>query len=110
MDISALTITPNAAKRVATILQNEPAGAMFRVAVNGGGCSGFQYEFSVVTSQANDDLSLTQDGIAVLVDPISLDYLKGSCIDYVDDLMGQSFKISNPNATASCGCGTSFSI
>jgi len=103
-------VTERAARRINAILKKEAAGAMLRVAVNGGGCSGFQYAFDIVRERADDDLALEKDGATVLIDPVSLDFLKGSRIDFVDDLIGQSFKIDNPNATASCGCGTSFSV
>jgi len=83
---------------------------MLRVSVEGGGCSGFQYKFDIERSQAADDIVITRDGATVLVDRISLGYLAGSEIDFVDDLIGASFRINNPQATASCGCGTSFSI
>jgi iron-sulfur cluster assembly accessory protein len=76
----------------------------------GGGCSGFQYKFDIAADRADDDLVLARAGAVVLIDPVSVDYMAGSQIDFVDDLIGQSFKINNPNATASCGCGTSFSI
>ena len=105
-----LSVTERAAKRIAVVLSKEPDGSMLRVAVNGGGCSGFQYAFDVVQAKEDDDLVIERDGAVVLVDPVSLDYLRGSQIDFVNDLIGQSFKISNPNATASCGCGTSFSV
>jgi iron-sulfur cluster assembly accessory protein len=103
-------VTERAARRVAAILSKEAPGAMLRVAVNGGGCSGFQYAFDIETNRAPDDLVLERDGAVVLIDPVSLDFLKGARIDFVDDLIGQSFKIENPHATASCGCGTSFSL
>ena len=103
-------VTERAAKRILTILKKEPEGAMLRVAVNGGGCSGFQYAFDIVRERADDDLVLQKDGATVLIDPVSLDFVKGAKIDFVDDLIGQSFKIDNPNATAACGCGTSFSV
>lgn len=103
-------VTERAARRVAKILDAEPAGSMLRVAVNGGGCSGFQYAFEIVTARGEDDTAIERDGVTVLIDSVSMDFLKGSKIDFVDDLIGQSFKIENPNATASCGCGTSFSI
>src|SRR3954462_3095463 len=103
-------VTDRAAKRVATILSKEEPGAMLRVAVNGGGCSGFQYAFDIEKTRAADDLVIESDGAVVLIDPVSLDFLKGARIDFVDDLIGQSFKIENPHATASCGCGTSFSV
>ncbi len=105
-----VSITSSAAKRVSKILSCEPEGAMLRVAVNGGGCSGFQYDFTIAAKASPDDLTLSQDGAIVLIDPVSLDFLKGARIDFVDDLIGQSFKIDNPNATSSCGCGTSFSV
>jgi iron-sulfur cluster assembly accessory protein len=103
-------VTERAARRVAAILSKEAPGAMLRVAVNGGGCSGFQYAFGIASDRADDDLVIESDGATVLIDPVSLDFLKGARIDFVDDLIGQSFKIDNPNATASCGCGTSFSV
>ncbi len=104
------SVTDRAARRVAKILQGEPEGSMLRVAVNGGGCSGFQYAFEITQAKGDDDIELEKDGVTVLVDSVSLDFLKGARIDFVDDLMGQSFRIDNPNATSSCGCGTSFSV
>ena len=83
---------------------------MLRVSVEGGGCSGFQYKFDMDHAQGNDDTVITRDGATVLIDQVSLGYLAGSEIDFVDDLIGASFRINNPQATASCGCGTSFSI
>jgi len=83
---------------------------MLRVAVSGGGCSGFQYTFTIDDARMDDDLVLQRDGAVVLVDPVSLDFLTGAEIDFVDDLIGSSFKINNPNAASSCGCGTSFSV
>ena len=83
---------------------------MLRVSVEGGGCSGFQYKFDIDRRQATDDLVIRRDGATVLVDQISVGYLAGSEIDFVDDLIGASFRINNPHATASCGCGTSFSL
>ena len=80
------------------------------MAVTGGGCSGFQYSFALDEAQLDEDLVVERDGAKVLIDPVSLDYLRGARIDFVDDLMGQAFKIDNPNATSSCGCGTSFSV
>jgi len=103
-------VTERAARRVAAILGKEAPGAMLRVAVNGGGCSGFQYAFDIEKARAADDHVIEHEGAVVLIDPVSLDFLKGARIDFVDDLIGQSFKIDNPNATASCGCGTSFSV
>ena len=105
-----VTLTERAAKRITQVLAKEPAGSMLRVAVNGGGCSGFQYAFDVVQERGTDDLVIERDGAVVLVDTVSLEFLKGAQIDFVNDLIGQSFKIENPNATSSCGCGTSFSV
>lgn len=107
---SPVTVSASAAKRIAQILKAEPAPAMLRVAVTGGGCSGFQYNFTVDDTKMEDDLVVARDGATVLVDPVSLDFLKGAEIDFVDDLIGAAFKINNPNATSSCGCGTSFSV
>ncbi len=103
-------LTASAARRVAQILSDEAPGSALRVGVDGGGCSGFQYTYDITAARAADDLVLQRDGATVLIDQMSLEYLKGSSIDFVDDLMGQAFKIKNPQATASCGCGTSFAI
>jgi iron-sulfur cluster assembly accessory protein len=104
------TITSRAAKRIAQILASEGGEAMLRVAVTGGGCSGFQYSFTLDDAQADDDMMIEREGATVLVDPMSLDFLKGAELDFVDDLIGAAFKVNNPNATSSCGCGTSFSV
>jgi iron-sulfur cluster insertion protein len=105
-----VALTERAAKRIAAILKDEPAPVMLRVAVTGGGCSGFQYDFLFDDSRTDDDLVIERDGATVLIDPVSLDFLKGAEIDFVDEMIGASFKIKNPNATSSCGCGTSFSV
>ncbi len=105
-----VTVSARAAKRIAAILAKEPAGAKLRVAVEGGGCSGFQYKFDIVSDQESDDLVLDANGYSVLVDTMSVDYMAGSVIDFSDELIGAAFKITNPNATAACGCGTSFSL
>ena len=105
-----VTLSATAAARVNKVLSQEAPGSSLRVAVDGGGCSGFQYRFTIVPTAEAEDLVLRRDGAVVLIDPMSLDFMRGSEIDFVDDLIGQSFKISNPNATASCGCGTSFAI
>ena len=105
-----ITLTERAARRIGEILGREPAGSMLRVSVEGGGCSGFQYKFDIDRRQATDDLVIRREGATVLVDQISVGYLAGSEIDFVDDLIGASFRINNPHATASCGCGTSFSL
>ncbi len=105
-----ITVTERAARRIGEILRREPPGSMLRVSVEGGGCSGFQYKFDIDHTQAADDVVIRRDGATVLVDQISVGYLAGSEIDFVDDLIGASFRINNPKATASCGCGTSFSL
>jgi iron-sulfur cluster assembly accessory protein len=105
-----VTVTERAARRIGEILRREPPGTMLRVSVEGGGCSGFQYKFDMEKTQAPDDLVIEREGATVLIDNTSLAYLAGSEIDFVDDLIGASFKIHNPQATASCGCGTSFSL
>jgi len=103
-------VTEAAAKRIGKILSAEPGKTALRVAVEGGGCSGFSYKFDLVDARNEDDIAIEKDGATVLIDDLSLVYMGGSVIDFVDDLMGQSFQIRNPNAVASCGCGTSFSI
>jgi iron-sulfur cluster assembly accessory protein len=108
--MTGITLTERAARRINEIMAAEPQGSMLRISVNGGGCSGFQYAFDVEKSRGSDDIVVERDGAAVLVDEVSLQYMDGSVIDFVDDLIGQSFKIENPHATASCGCGTSFSL
>lgn len=108
--VQPLVVTPSAAARLGVILKSDGEGAMMRVAVEGGGCSGFQYKFAVVKEHNADDTVIEQDGVIVLVDPASATLLAGSALDYVTELLGSSFKVINPNATASCGCGTSFSL
>ena len=105
-----VTVSDRAAKRIARIVSNEPEGTDLRVSVEGGGCSGLQYKYDLVTEREDDDLVIEKNGIAVLIDSVSLQYLAGSEIDFVDDLIGQSFQINNPNAVAGCGCGTSFTV
>jgi iron-sulfur cluster assembly accessory protein len=108
--MDAITVTERAARKIGEILRREPPGTMLRVSVEGGGCSGFQYKFDMDRTQATDDLVIERDGATVLIDQVSVGYLAGSEIDFVDDLIGASFRVNNPQATASCGCGTSFSI
>ena len=106
-----VVLTDRAAKRVARILAKEPEGTVLRISVAGGGCSGFQYEYNLVQeTPANDDIVLAKNGATVLIDAMSLEFMGGSEIDFSDDLIGQSFQIKNPNAVASCGCGTSFAV
>ena len=107
---ASVTVSDKAARRIGEILNAEPAGSMLRVSVEGGGCSGFSYKFDIERAQASDDLVIDRDGAVVLIDPVSVNYMAGSEIDFVDDLIGASFKVKNPKATASCGCGTSFAL
>jgi iron-sulfur cluster assembly accessory protein len=109
MDAS-ITVSERAARRIGEILKGEPSGTMLRVSVEGGGCSGFQYKFDMERAKASDDLVISRDGAVVLIDPVSVNYMAGSEIDFVDDLIGASFKVNNPKAKASCGCGTSFAL
>jgi iron-sulfur cluster insertion protein len=103
-----LSISASAARRLNKVLGED--GAALRISVKGGGCSGFQYAFDIEKTRAEDDLVVTRDGASVIVDPVSLEMIKGSELDFVDDLMGQAFKVKNPNAVASCGCGVSFTV
>jgi len=104
-------LTGAAGRQIAKILDKEPDGTVLRIAVSGGGCSGFQYEYNLVQESASkDDLVLQHEGAMVLIDNMSLQFLGGAKIDYVDDLVGQAFKIENPNTVASCGCGNSFDV
>jgi iron-sulfur cluster assembly accessory protein len=105
-----VTVTERAARKIGEILGREPTGTMLRVSVEGGGCSGFQYKFDTERSKADDDFVIERSGATVLIDPVSVNYMAGSEIDFVDDLIGASFKVNNPQATASCGCGTSFAL
>jgi len=107
---AAVTVSERAARRIGEILKGEASGTMLRVSVEGGGCSGFQYKFNTDRAQAEDDLVIVRDRATVLIDQVSLGYMAGAEIDFVDDLMGASFRVVNPNATASCGCGTSFAL
>jgi iron-sulfur cluster assembly accessory protein len=110
MSEASITVSERAARRIGEILKREPAGTMLRVSVEGGGCSGFQYKFDTERAQAADDLVIARDGATVLIDPVSVQYMAGSEIDFVEDLIGAAFKVKNPKATASCGCGTSFAL
>ena len=110
MTTASITVTERAAQRIAQIVCNEPDKKMFRISVEGGGCSGFEYRFDLVLKAEPEDAVIEHADAKILVDLLSLDYLAGSEIDYVDDLLSASFKIKNPNATVACGCGTSFSV
>lgn len=103
-------VTERAARRISEIVQTDPSKPLLRISVEGGGCSGFQYKFDLVENRTGDDLVVERDGATVVVDPMSLGYMTGSQLDFVDELIGATFKITNPNAVAACGCGTSFSI
>lgn len=108
--MNEVTLSDAAAARIAAILALEQGKSALRVSVEGGGCSGFSYKFDLADSAGDDDFVLEKGDARVLIDSLSLVYMGGSEIDFVDDLMGQSFQINNPNAIASCGCGTSFTI
>lgn len=110
MSTQSVTLSETAAKRISEITADEAEKKMLRVTVSGGGCSGFQYGFELDNVRNDDDLVLEKAGATVLIDSVSLMYMEGSEIDFVDDLIGAAFQIRNPNATAACGCGTSFSI
>jgi iron-sulfur cluster assembly accessory protein len=107
---TSITVTERAARKIGEILRREPAGTMLRVSVEGGGCSGFQYKFDTERAKADDDTVIEKSGATVLIDPVSVNYMAGAEIDFVDDLIGSAFKVNNPQATASCGCGTSFAL
>jgi iron-sulfur cluster assembly accessory protein len=107
---STVELTDKAARRIVEIMGGEAPGSILRVGVEGGGCSGFQYTYDVIQQSEPDDLLLQKSGATVVIDPVSLDFLRGCQIDFVDDLMGRAFKISNPAATGSCGCGASFAV
>jgi iron-sulfur cluster assembly accessory protein len=108
--MKGVEISDAAARRITKIVAGDPGKIGLRVSVEGGGCSGFSYKFDLVDSKNDDEVAIEKDGATVFIDDISLVYMGGSVIDFVDDLMGQSFQIRNPNAVASCGCGTSFSV
>jgi iron-sulfur cluster assembly accessory protein len=111
MEKTGISISPAAMSRIAQILSGDSENDSLRISVEGGGCSGFSYKYDLVRDdRQDDDLVFERDGAVILIDPISVQYMEGSEVDFVDDLMGQSFQIKNPNAVASCGCGTSFSI
>jgi len=110
MSTDTVTLSEAAAKRIAAVVASDAEKSSLRVSVEGGGCSGFSYKFDLDRGPQSDDIVITRDGATVLIDPVSIVYMAGSEIDFVDNLLGQSFQIKNPNAVASCGCGTSFSV
>lgn len=110
MASSSLTLSPSAAARVSTIAAKQGKPAILRLAVDGGGCSGFQYKFELAETAAADDSVSETDGVKLVVDPVSLDLVAGCVVDYVESLGGSAFRVENPNATAGCGCGSSFAV
>jgi iron-sulfur cluster assembly accessory protein len=107
--VTNLSLTPSAAKRVAFIADRQGKPAILRLSVDGGGCAGFSYKFEM-GDIGEDDVQTQTDGVTLVVDPVSLDLLDGSAVDYVEDLGGSAFKVTNPNAASGCGCGSSFSV
>ena len=108
--MSEIDLSPSAAARVAQIAEKQNKPAILRLAVEGGGCSGFQYRFGLADEVESGDVSVDRDGVMLVVDEVSLDLVRGSLVDFVEDLGGKAFKVTNPNASAGCGCGSSFSI
>ena len=106
----AFLVTDAAAKRIAAIAAADGKAPWFRISVDGGGCSGFQYKFDLADARTPDDLVYRRDGVEILIDSVSIDFVKNAQLDYVENLMGSFFQVSNPNAKTSCGCGTSFSV
>ncbi|HEU4968230.1 iron-sulfur cluster insertion protein ErpA [Sphingomonas sp.] len=105
-----IQLTSSAAQRVAAIAARQGKPAILRLSVEGGGCSGFQYRFGLADAVESDDLTVERDGVTLVVDSVSLDLVRGSAVDYVENLGGAAFKVENPNAASGCGCGSSFSV
>ena len=105
-----IDLTPSAAARVAMIARKTGKPAILRLAIDGGGCAGFQYKFELAEAPADDDVIATRDGVSLVVDPMSLDLVRGGAVDYVESMGGAAFQVTNPNAASGCGCGSSFSI
>ena len=108
--MSDVELTPSAAARVAAIASKQGKPAILRLSVDGGGCAGFQYKFGLADTVESDDTIAEQDGVRLVVDSISLDLVRGSAVDFIENMGGASFRVTNPNAASGCGCGTSFSI
>jgi iron-sulfur cluster assembly accessory protein len=108
--MSDVELTPSAAARVAAIAGKQGKPAILRLSVDGGGCAGFQYKFGLTDTVEGDDIVAEHDGVRLVVDAVSLDLVRGSAVDYVENMGGASFRVTNPNAASGCGCGTSFSI
>lgn len=109
-EISPFTVTARAAAKIKSVLATAPGKTALRLSVSGGGCAGFQYHFDLDDRKNDDDLAVARDGVEVWVDAMSLEFLHGAELDYVSELIGAAFKVNNPNAKSSCGCGTSFSV
>jgi len=110
MDAPTISLSPAAAQRIAAIAQKQGKAAILRLSVEGGGCSGFQYRFGLADAPEGDDSVTETDGVSLVVDPVSLDLVAGCVVDYVESLGGAAFRVENPNAAASCGCGSSFAV
>ena len=108
--MSEIALSPSAAVRVAAIALRQEKPAILRLSVDGGGCAGFQYRFELAETVEADDAVAKEDGVTLVVDPVSLDLVRGATVDFVESLGGASFQVTNPNAASGCGCGTSFSI
>ncbi len=109
-ETAKIDLTPSAAKRVAAIAEKQGKPAILRLAVDGGGCAGFQYRFGLADIVEGDDMVAVRDGVTLVVDPMSLDLVQGAAVDFVESLGGAAFRVTNPNAASGCGCGSSFSI
>lgn len=107
---SEIGLTPSAAARIAAIATKQGKPAILRLSVEGGGCSGFQYKFELASGTEADDAVAETDGVQLVVDPVSLDLVRGASVDFVESLGGAAFRVTNPNAASGCGCGTSFSV
>jgi len=105
-----IALTPSAAARVAAIAERQGKPAILRLSVDGGGCSGFQYQFGLADAADGEDMIAETDGVRLVVDPISLDLVRGASVDFVESLGGAAFRVTNPNAASGCGCGSSFSV
>ncbi|QQN75407.1 iron-sulfur cluster insertion protein ErpA [Croceicoccus sp. YJ47] len=110
MEQAPISLSPAAAQRVAAIARRQEQPAMLRLSVEGGGCSGFQYRFGLADTREDDDIAVEEDGVTLLVDPVSLDLVRGSTVDFVESLGGSAFRVENPMAAAGCGCGSSFAV
>ena len=108
--MTEIALSPSAAARVAAIAARQAKPAILRLSVDGGGCAGFQYRFELADTAADDDSVAQTDGVTLVVDPVSLDLVRGATVDFVESLGGAAFRVTNPQAASGCGCGTSFSI